>query len=78
LRVPDDISIVGFDDIPVSSHLVPGLTTIRQDFGLIGQLAIEYIIGLIEDPKTPVYQRVLLPKLITRGSARAIANRDGK
>lgn len=72
LRVPDDISIIGFDDIPVSAHLVPGLTTIRQDFGLIGQLAVEYIIGLIENPDTPVYQRVLLPKLIIRGSTRHI------
>jgi DNA-binding LacI/PurR family transcriptional regulator len=71
-RVPDDVSIVGFDDIPESAHLVPGLTTVRQDFQLLGQLAVEYIIGLIENPSTPVYQRVLSPKLVIRESTRSI------
>lgn len=70
LRVPDDISVVGFDDLPESAHLVPALTTVRQDFQLLGQLAVEYIIDLIEKPETPVYQRVLPPKLIIRESTR--------
>jgi DNA-binding LacI/PurR family transcriptional regulator len=70
--VPGDISVVGFDDVPESAHLVPGLTTVRQDFQLMGQLAVEYIIDLIEKPDTPVYQRVLPPKLIIRGSTRPI------
>ena len=72
LRVPDDVSVVGFDDVPESAHLVPGLTTVRQDFQLLGQLAVEYIIDLIEKPDTPVYQRVLPPKLIIRESTRPI------
>jgi DNA-binding LacI/PurR family transcriptional regulator len=72
LRVPDDVSVVGFDDVPESAHLVPGLTTVRQDFQLLGQLAIEYTIELIEKPDTPIYQRVLPPKLIIRGSTRPI------
>jgi DNA-binding LacI/PurR family transcriptional regulator len=72
LCAPDDVSVVGFDDVPESAHLVPGLTTVRQDFQLLGQLAVEYIIDLIEKPDTPVYQRVLPPKLIIRKSTRAI------
>ena len=72
LRIPDDVSIVGFDDIPESAHLVPGLTTVRQDFQLLGRLTVEYIVNLIEDPDTPVYQRVLPPKLVIRESTRAI------
>jgi DNA-binding LacI/PurR family transcriptional regulator len=72
LRVPDDISMVGFDDIPESAHFVPGLTTIRQDFHLLGKLATEYIVSMIEDPETPVHQRVLTPKLIVRESTRAL------
>jgi len=72
LRVPNDVSVVGFDDVPETAHLVPGLTTIRQDFQLLGQLAVEYIIDLIEKPDTPVYQRVLPPKLIVRESTRPI------
>lgn len=72
LRVPDDVSVVGFDDLPESAHFIPGLTTIRQDFAVLGRLAVEYIISMIENPDTPVHQRVLLPKLIIRESTRAI------
>ncbi len=72
LYVPDDVAVVGFDDVPESAHLVPGLTTVRQDFQLLGQLAVEYIIDLIEKPDTPIYQRVLPPKLIIRESTRPV------
>ncbi len=73
LRVPEDISIVSFDDIPEAAHFVPGLTTVRQDFQLLGRLAIEYLISMIEDPETPIYQRVLQPKLVIRGSTRSVS-----
>ncbi len=72
LRVPQDVSIVGFDDIPEAAHFVPGLTTIRQDFELIGRLAVEFLVNMIENPGTPIHQRVLQPKLIVRGSTQAI------
>lgn len=72
LRVPEDVSIVGFDDIPESAHFVPGLTTIRQDFELIGRMAVEFVVSMIENPDTPVYQRILQPKLIVRNSTQAI------
>lgn len=72
LRVPADISVIGFDDIPEAAHFVPGLTTVRQDFYLLGRLAIEYLVSLIGDPDTPVHQRVLPPRLIVRESTRAI------
>lgn len=72
LRIPDDISVVGFDDIAESAHLVPGLTTVRQDFQLMGQLAVEYMVNLIENPETPVYQRVLPPRLVIRESTRPL------
>jgi DNA-binding LacI/PurR family transcriptional regulator len=42
LRVPEDVSIVGFDDLSESAHMLPGLTTVRQDFAMLGQLATEY------------------------------------
>jgi DNA-binding LacI/PurR family transcriptional regulator len=72
LRVPDDVSLVGFDDIPEAAHRMPALTTIRQDFQLLGRLAVEYIVSMIGDPDTPVYQRVLPLKLIIRESTRSI------
>jgi LacI family transcriptional regulator len=68
LRVPYDVSIVSFDDIPEAAHFVPGLTTVRQDFQLLGRLAVEYVLSMIENPDTPIHQRVLQPELIIRES----------
>ncbi len=72
LRVPDDISLVSFDDIPEAAHFVPGLTTVRQDFYRMGRLATEFLVSMIESPDTPIHQRVLQPKLIVRESTRSI------
>ena len=73
LRVPEDVSIVSFDDIPEATHFVPGLTTVRQDFHLLGRLAVEYVVSMIENPETPVHQRVLQPKLMIRESTRPLS-----
>ncbi|MFC1997900.1 substrate-binding domain-containing protein, partial [Chloroflexota bacterium] len=48
LRVPQDLGIVGFDDIPESAYFYPPLTTIRQNTGKLGALAVELICTLIE------------------------------
>jgi len=68
LRVPTDVSVVGFDDIPESAYFRPALTTIRQDFRVLGRQAVEYLVALIKDPETPVHQRVLQTQLIVRNS----------
>jgi len=48
LRVPEDVSIVGFDDIPQSSYLCPALTTIRQPKFDMGKLGAEFLLDLVE------------------------------
>ncbi|MDQ2717859.1 MAG: LacI family transcriptional regulator [Chloroflexota bacterium] len=48
LRIPRDISLVGFDDNPSSAHMRPALTTVRQPFSDMGQRAIELLLQLIE------------------------------
>ncbi len=73
LRVPNDISIVGFDDIPESAHFVPALTTVHQDFELMGRLGVEAIVSIIDNPNTPVYQRVLVPRLVVRETTRPVS-----
>jgi DNA-binding LacI/PurR family transcriptional regulator len=72
LRVPEDISIVGYDNVEHSPYTQPPLTTVAQDFHKLGRLAAEYLLSLIEDPETPVHQRVLSPELIIRQSTQRI------
>lgn len=50
LHVPEDIAMVGFDDIEVASMVHPALTTIRQDKEEMGRVAGEHLVRLIEDP----------------------------
>lgn len=72
LRVPDDVSIVGFDDTPESAYYRPPLTTVRQDYEALGYESIHYLVELIRYPETPAHQRVLMPQLIVRQSTRMI------
>ena len=71
LRVPEDISVVGFDDIAEAAFLAPPLTTVYQNFELMGRMVLDYLIALIENPDTPHYQIVLTPELIVRESTQA-------
>lgn len=68
LRIPDDVSVVGFDDIPEAVCFEPPLTTIRQDFDALGRQSVEYLVAMVNDPELPVQQRVLFPSLIVRQS----------
>lgn len=68
LRIPEDVSVVGFDDIPESAYFLPALTTVHQDFEALGEQAVEYLVSLIKNPEITVHQRVLYPQLIIRNS----------
>jgi DNA-binding LacI/PurR family transcriptional regulator len=48
--VPEDVSVVGFDDVPNAAFSRPALTTIRHPFQDVGALGIETLIGVIEHP----------------------------
>src|SRR5690606_37829100 len=69
LRVPEDVSVVGFDDIPEAAFFRPSLTTVQQDFNQLGALSVRYLLELIQSSETPLRQHLLYPKLIVRGSA---------
>jgi LacI family transcriptional regulator len=73
LRVPQDVSIVGFDDAPDSAYYIPPLTTVKQDYDALGHHSIHYLVEMIKDPSTPAHQRVLMPQLIVRQSTRPLA-----
>jgi LacI family transcriptional regulator len=70
-RVPEDLSVVGFDDIPESASTTPPLTTVRQEIQQLGAGAVELLLRLVDG--TPVEQEhVRLPTtLVRRGSTAA-------
>ncbi|HLH63200.1 MAG TPA: LacI family DNA-binding transcriptional regulator [Ktedonobacteraceae bacterium] len=53
LRVPEDLSLIGFDDIAPSAHMRPALTTVRQPFYEMGQRAVALLLSLLETPRPP-------------------------
>jgi DNA-binding LacI/PurR family transcriptional regulator len=68
LRVPEDVSVVGFDDIPEACCFEPALTTVRQDFNMLSRQSIAYLVEHIKHPDMPAEQRVIYPELIVRAS----------
>ena len=72
LRVPDDLSVVGFDDVPYARHLRPALTTVRQDFHELGRRAIGVLLDEVEGTVAPWRPPRVLPRLVVRDSTAAI------
>lgn len=66
--VPNDISVVGFDDVPEAEHLCPPLTTVRQDFERIGRDLLSALLARINGDELAIPQSV--PVLIERASTR--------
>ncbi len=67
-RVPQDCSVVGFDDRDIARYAIPSLTTVRQDFDALAAAGLEYLVELIADPTTSLRQKVFEPELIVRAS----------
>jgi DNA-binding LacI/PurR family transcriptional regulator len=74
LRIPEDLGIVGFDDIPESAFFCPPLTTVQQDQHAMGKVAVEETIKMIEagwqglEPIKPK-SIMLTPTLVVRQSS---------
>lgn len=71
-RVPEDVSVIGFDDIPIASRLTPQLTTIRQDRKNIGKSAYILLDGLIND--VAISKMTLRAEFIERESTSQCSN----
>ncbi|CAQ01799.1 LacI family transcriptional regulator [Clavibacter sepedonicus] len=69
LSVPDDVSLVGFDDIAGADHFIPALTTVRQDFETLGSTAMETLLSTMSGQE-PV-RRQIPPTLVVRKSTAA-------
>ncbi|MET0819734.1 MAG: LacI family DNA-binding transcriptional regulator [Aeromicrobium sp.] len=67
VRVPDDVSVVGFDDSPESGYLIPPLTTVRQNFAEVGRRAIAVLHAAISGEDEDL-ERLIAPELVVRTS----------
>lgn len=68
LSVPNDVSVVGFDDVPESAYLYPPLTTVRQDFAALGQLMMQKILVTLEEDEPVTTDTPIPTRLIVRES----------
>ena len=69
--IPDELSLVGFDDIPEATYFTPPLTTVRQDFGEVGSRSLRVLVGAIEcfNAGEPLPDGSLVaPELVVRAS----------
>lgn len=67
-RLPDDLSIIGFDDIDLAAHITPALTTMRVDKLGLGRMAVQLLAARIEAPAGASVTAVLRPTLVERAS----------
>ncbi len=68
LRVPQDVSVIGFDDIPLAAFADPGLTTIRQPLARMGEIAAKTVIDQIEGVAEYLPEIIVEPELVLRAS----------
>ncbi|NPV54987.1 MAG: LacI family DNA-binding transcriptional regulator [Firmicutes bacterium] len=68
LRIPEDVAVIGFDDIPLASQITPGLSTVSQPSHEIGAQAMQLLMRSIKNPRARSKHIVLAPRLIVRKS----------
>lgn len=76
MEVPQNVALVGFDDIPLASAIEPALTTVRQPIERLGSMAVEVLLGLLQndsDKSTPSHKIILPTELVVRDSCGAFA-----
>ena len=74
LSIPEDISVAGYDGIPLGKNMSPNLTTLDQDTEGIGSTAAEKLINLIERPKSTLIQQNLIPGKLFEGGSMGVVH----
>ncbi len=76
-KVPQEVSVVGFDDIPLASYFDPALTTMRQNTFAIGQEAARKLVQAVEHPGSEVEHLRLAAELVVRQTTMRLADKEG-
>jgi LacI family transcriptional regulator len=71
LRIPEDLALIGYDDIDFSASAVVPLTSVRKPTELMGRTAVELLLEEIEGPASRRRQVIFDPELVERGSTTA-------
>lgn len=72
IAVPEQLSVIGIDDIPLATHFEPPLTTVHQDFAAIGRTAAQLLTQALADPLAPPEHVRLAARLMVRNSTAAV------
>ncbi|MCD6647377.1 substrate-binding domain-containing protein [Vibrio cholerae] len=72
LRVPDDLSLIGYDDVHIAKFMTPALTTIHQPKYRLGKAAVDTLLYRLENPDTTAQVVQLEPTLVARNSVRKL------
>jgi DNA-binding LacI/PurR family transcriptional regulator len=67
-RVPQDISVVGFDDVPEAAYFIPPLTTVRPDFAAVAKASLALLLGQLESGRSTNQRHTIAPTLVSRES----------
>ena len=77
MKIPDDLAVIGVDDMPLASYFDPPLTTMRQDLLEIGRQAAELLLLAVGTPGTPGEHQLLPAELVVRGTTAPNSERGG-
>ena len=69
MRVPEDVAVIGDDDVPYAAYLGPALTSIRLPYGDMARAATGWLVAAARGRHTELLQAIYAPKLIVRESA---------
>ena len=72
VRVPEDISIIGFDDLDITAYLTPGLTTVKQFISRKGERAVELLLQNLTNRSMKKVEEILPVKLVERASVKRL------
>ncbi|EPJ90970.1 LacI family DNA-binding transcriptional regulator [Pseudomonas psychrophila] len=71
IRVPEQLSVIGFDDVQMSRYVYPSLTTVGQSILQLGEMAAQLLLRRIASPERAIEQRIVKPDIVLRESTRA-------